>query len=130
MNVLARFSLRSGVPVYPLSRQSVLAVETFGRKTGKRRLTPMGYVVKEDRILVVSEHGTRADWYRNARASGSVRVLYRGRWRRGTMEAVDDDPGAVLALMRSRPIAAFNRALWHRPRVVELRFAGEHGPSR
>lgn len=128
--MLARFSLRTGVPIYPLSRQSVVAVETLGRKTGKKRLTPMGYVVKEDRVLVVSEHGTRADWYRNARAAGSVWVLYKGRWRRATIEAVDEDPGAVLALMRSRPIAVFNRALWHRPRVVELRFAGDDGPAR
>lgn len=85
----------------------------------------MGYVRKDGRILVVSERGTGADWYRNGRAAGSVRVHYAGRWRAATLEPTDEDPGGVLALMSSRTIAAFNRALWYRPRVVEIRFAAD-----
>ncbi|MEX2587859.1 MAG: nitroreductase/quinone reductase family protein [Actinomycetota bacterium] len=117
------------MPIYPFSRQSLLAMQTLGRKTGQPRLTPMGYVRLGDRVLVVAEHGTRADWYLNARAAGSVRVLYRGRWRTATVAATDDDPRTVLALMPSRTIAAFNRALWHRPRVVEIGFIEGSEPA-
>lgn len=83
----------------------------------------MGYVRKDGRILVVSERGAGADWYRNGRAAGSVRVFYEGRWQAATIEVTNEDPGRVLALMSSRTIAAFNRALWYRPRVVEIRLA-------
>lgn len=129
VNVLAIFSLTTGIPLYPLSRKSVVAIQTRGRKTGKLRLTPMGFVRKGDRILVVSEHGAEADWFRNARAGGSVQVLYGGKWFPATVRATDDPPREILALMPSRTLAAFNRLLWHRPRVVELRLRAGVEPT-
>lgn len=121
VNLLALFSLRTGMPIYPLGRRTLIAVETVGRRTGRRRITPMGFVHRDGRILVVSEHGTGADWYRNARAAGAARVQYRGRWAPATLVPTDLDPRETLGQMRSRSIAAFNRVLWHRPRVIEIR---------
>lgn len=85
----------------------------------------MGYVVRDGRLLVVSEHGTASDWYRNARAAGALDVHYRGEWRSATAQATDEDPGETLKLMPSRAVAMFNRLLWHRARVVQICFSGD-----
>jgi deazaflavin-dependent oxidoreductase (nitroreductase family) len=123
VNQIVLASLRSGIRLPSVSGKTVIAVATVGRKSGKRRVTPMGYVrVGDDRLWVVSEHGRRSDWYRNSKAAGSVQVLVDRKWRSATLELQpDEDPGAVLRRFASKAVAAANRALWYRPEVVELR---------
>lgn len=115
--------LRFNLPVPSFNAKSLIALSTVGRRSGKARVTPMGYVKVDDRaILVVSEHGSRSDWYRNARAAGSVEVLLEGKNRRATVRPVpEEDPAAVLRRMTSKSVAAANRALWSDPRVIEIR---------
>lgn len=115
--------LRFGLPVPSFNGKTLVAVSTVGRKSGKSRVTPMGYVKVDDRaILVVSEHGSRSDWYRNARAAGSVEVLLERKNRRATVRLMpEEDPAAVLSRMRSKSVAMANRALWSEPKVVEIR---------
>jgi deazaflavin-dependent oxidoreductase (nitroreductase family) len=126
VNKIVLASLRYGVPVPSVGPRSVIALETFGRKSGLRRVTPMGYVrIGPNRLWVVSEHGRRSDWYRNARHAGLVQVLVERSWRPATVELLpEENPAAVLRRFSSKAVALANRALWYRPEVVELRLDG------
>jgi deazaflavin-dependent oxidoreductase (nitroreductase family) len=115
--------LGSGLSIPPVSPKNLAVVATVGRRSGRPRATPMGYVrVDSDRLWVVSEHGSSSDWYRNAQAAGEVEVrLGRARFPATVRLLPAEDPGQILRRMRSRTIAMSNRALWHHPKVVELR---------
>jgi deazaflavin-dependent oxidoreductase (nitroreductase family) len=97
-------------------------METFGRRTGKRRLTPMGCLQEgAHRVLVVSEHGRGADWLRNALAASTVQVWMAGRPHRGRVKVVADaDPAEVLARMGNRLHTATIRLMAHEPCVVAI----------
>lgn len=126
VNPIVLFLIRSGIPIPGVGRNTVLSLSTVGRKTGRPRVTPMGYVrIDDDTVWVVSEHGARSDWYRNARKAGSVQVQAGGRTRRATVRLLpEEDPAAVLRRL-SPVVGLANRALWDRPAVVEIRFAGD-----
>ncbi len=81
-----------------MGRKTVLSLTTVGRKCGRPRVTPMGYVrIDADTVWVVSEHGSRSDWYRNARKAGTVQVKAGESSRTATVRVLpDEDPGAVL----------------------------------
>ena len=115
--------LASGLSIPPVSPKNLTVVATVGRRSGRPRATPMGYVrVDADRLWVVSEHGSGSDWYRNARAAGDVEVrLGTARYRATVHLLPAEDPGLVLRRLRSRTIALANRLLWYHPEVVELR---------
>ena len=127
VNQIVLASLRSGIRVPSVSAKTVIAVATVGRKSGKRRVTPMGYVrIDDDRLWVVSEHGRRSDWFRNSRAAGSVQVLVDRIWRPATVELLaHEEPKAVLQKFASKAVAAANRALWYKPEVVELHLTSQ-----
>ncbi|CAN5827077.1 hypothetical protein BH23ACT12_BH23ACT12_01090 [soil metagenome] len=126
VNPVVLLLIRSGIPLPGVGRQTVLSLATVGRKTGRPRLTPLGYVrIDDDTVWVVSERGARSDWYRNARKAGSVQVQAGEQARRASVRLlVDEDPAAVLRRM-SPVVALANRTLWDRPAVVEIRFDGE-----
>ncbi len=85
-------------------------LETRGRKTGRRRQTPVGNGLSGDTFWIVAEHGPKAGYVRNIAADPRVRVFVNGRWRTGTARALpDDDP-----LERQRSLSALNA------RVVRL----------
>ncbi len=46
----------------------VLVLTTRGRKSGKRRDTPIGYFRYKDTMHLISGWGTEANWYKNIRA--------------------------------------------------------------
>ncbi|MGQ0679103.1 MAG: nitroreductase family deazaflavin-dependent oxidoreductase [Actinomycetota bacterium] len=115
--------LRRGVPFPGINRKSMVVLTHTGRKSGIERHTPTGYIpVDETTIWVVSEHGRRSDWYRNARAAGSLGVLLDGRQRRASVRLLaGEDPAAALRRIPSGLVAFSNRALWSEPAVVEIR---------
>lgn len=113
--------LRLGLPAPPYTPKSALVMETVGRRTGKRRVTPMGYAREsDDSLLVVAEHGRRADWVRNALAAGTVRIWLGRQEHRGRITVLDDlAPEDVLA--RIGPIhGAVVRGLASEPRAVRI----------
>jgi deazaflavin-dependent oxidoreductase (nitroreductase family) len=58
-----------------IGRQPVLLLTTIGRRTGRRRTTPVQFVPWEDALLVVAANGGRKPppaWFGNLRASPAV----------------------------------------------------------
>ncbi len=72
-------------------------LETTGRKTGKRRRTPVGYGLVGKQFWIVAEHGEKAGYVRNIAGNPRVRLKLRSglraRWYSGTAHVLsDDDP--------------------------------------
>lgn len=68
-------------------------LETTGRRTGKRRRTPLADGVFDGRqLLLIAVHGEHSRFAHNIAADPRVRVKRRGRWRDGTatFQPVDD----------------------------------------
>jgi deazaflavin-dependent oxidoreductase (nitroreductase family) len=56
-------------------------LETNGRKTGRRRTTPLARgPVDGDVVWLISVHGRHAHWVRNLEAQPKVRIKLSGRW--------------------------------------------------
>lgn len=72
-------------------------LETIGRKTGKRRRTPVGNGRVGQQFWLVAEHGPQAGYVRNIAKNPRVRVKlregFRASWHTGTASLLrDDDP--------------------------------------
>jgi deazaflavin-dependent oxidoreductase (nitroreductase family) len=89
--------LRAGV-----GARSTALLETTGRRSGQRRLTPVTNGLDRDRFWIVTEHGMRANYVRNLLAEPRVRVKAGGRWRCGEAHLVEDDPHARLEKITER----------------------------
>ncbi len=81
MNRLVKSLLRMGLPVGPTTLLTVR-----GRKSGRPRTTPVGFLEHDGRRYVFGTFG-EVDWTRNLRASGEA-VVGRG-WRRKRVSAVE-----------------------------------------
>ena len=79
-------------------------LETRGRRSGRRRVVPVGNGLRDGVFWIVTEHGYHADYVRNILADPRVRVRVGGRWRNGRAQILaDDDPYARLRTLR-RPV--------------------------
>jgi len=68
-------------------------LETTGRRSGKRRLTPVGNGLDGNVFWLVSETGEGASYVANLRANPRARVKVRRRWYTGAASFVpEDDP--------------------------------------
>jgi deazaflavin-dependent oxidoreductase (nitroreductase family) len=91
-------------------------LETIGRKSGKRRRTPVGHGRVGDRFWIVAEHGTNSAYVRNMQSNPRVRVKLRdglrARWYSGTASVLpEDDPRERQRWLSSQlPTAAANAA--------------------
>ena len=81
-NEITKLALLVGIPRPPYTRANALIVETVGRRSGKRRRIPVGYLDDGGHIIVVVEDGLRAYWIRNALANDArLKIHFRGAWR-------------------------------------------------
>lgn len=119
-NAVTKLALLVGIPRPPYTRENALIVETVGRRSGKRRRIPVGYLDDGGRIIVVVEDGSGAQWVRNALANdGRLRIHLRGAWRPARLRMLDADPESCLRRM-NRLHAAFVRLEASTPGVVEI----------
>jgi len=119
-NAVTKLALLVGIPRPPYTRENALIVETVGRRSGKRRRIPVGYLDDGGHIIVVVEDGSRAQWVRNALENdGRLRVHLRGAWRLARLRILDADPDSYLSRM-NRVHAAFVRVESTTPAVVEI----------
>jgi deazaflavin-dependent oxidoreductase (nitroreductase family) len=102
--------VKAGVATGVLRGWAIL--ETTGRRSGRRRRTPVGNGLRGDTFWIVAEHGRRAGYVRNIQAEPRVRVNVRGRWRSGTAQLLpDDDPRERQRRIRRRLNAVAVRAM-------------------
>lgn len=73
-----------------------VVIETVGRRTGKRRRTPLARGPFDgDTTWLISVHGTHASWVKNLEESPRVRLRVNRRWRTGTASVERYDPEIV-----------------------------------
>ena len=76
-----------------LAGRTVALLETTGRKSGQKRVTPVGNGLRGDVFWIVTEHGWSSAYVKNIQADPHVRVKVGRRWRAGTAHILpDDDP--------------------------------------
>jgi deazaflavin-dependent oxidoreductase (nitroreductase family) len=98
-NPLPRLLLRAG-----LAPRHFALLETTGRKSGRRRQTPVGGAQLGPSFWIVSEHGTSSAYVKNLVSDSAVRVKVRRTWRSGRATVVPEDD----AFARHRQIVAAN----------------------
>ena len=115
VNRLAKAAVQLGVaPNYAV-------LETVGRRSGRRRRTPLGNGLAGNTFWIVAAHGRRSDYVRNLEANSRVRVCVGGRWRTGTARLVpDDDPRRRLETIGSALSRATVRALATEPLTIRV----------
>ena len=69
----------------------VVLVETKGRRSGRKRRTPVGMHLEGDTGWVISEQGRHASYVRNLETDPKVRVCIGRRWHDAHAEVVPDD---------------------------------------
>jgi deazaflavin-dependent oxidoreductase (nitroreductase family) len=77
-----------------------LLLRTRGRRTGRLREAPLGYVIRDGAVYCVAGYGTGTPWYLNLVADPSVDVILPARRFRGRAEPVTD-PAEWLASYRA-----------------------------
>jgi deazaflavin-dependent oxidoreductase (nitroreductase family) len=68
----------------------VMVLRTRGRRSGRIREAPLGYVIRDGAIYCVAGYGTSTPWYRNLLAHPDVEVLLPTRRLLGRAEPVTD----------------------------------------
>lgn len=66
-------------------------VETTGRRTGLRRLTPVTIAAQGRVVWLVAEHGRRCGYVQNISAQPRVRLNIGRRWHQGRATLLPDD---------------------------------------
>jgi deazaflavin-dependent oxidoreductase (nitroreductase family) len=99
MLLLWRLGLGKWINCWPDVGGRILVLAHIGRKTGKRRLTPLNYAMVDGEVYITAGFGAVADWYRNIRAHPAIEVWLPEGWWAGTAEEVTD-PDQRLLLLR------------------------------
>jgi len=79
---------------------SLMVLRTRGRRSGRWRDAPLGYVIRDGCVYCCAGFGRRTHWLRNLEADPRVELLLPGRCLSGQAEEVLD-PDEVDAAMRS-----------------------------
>jgi len=115
-NPLLRFVLSS--PLHrPLSR-SLLVLSYIGRRSGRRRATPVQYAHFGDDLALVAARASHKSWWRNFRDPAPVVITLRGRRDRAVAEVLRGD-------QRNAGLSAF---LTRYPRAPRGRLRGYSRP--
>jgi deazaflavin-dependent oxidoreductase (nitroreductase family) len=74
----------------PIIGRIILLLTTTGRKSGKRRITPVQYEEMDGILYIGSARGPKADWVRNIAADPHVEVRVKKQHFRGMGELIAD----------------------------------------
>ena len=74
----------------PVIGRIILLLTTTGRKTGRKRITPLQYEEIDGRYFLGAARGLQADWVRNIQANPQVEVCVKNRRFSGAAEVVTD----------------------------------------
>jgi deazaflavin-dependent oxidoreductase (nitroreductase family) len=100
-NPLLRFVLSSRLQT-PLSR-SLLVLSYIGRRSGRRRATPVQYARFGHDLALVAARASHKSWWRNFRDPAPVTITLSGRRERGVAELLrGHERNAGLSAFRAR----------------------------
>lgn len=90
MLLLWRLGLGRWLNLWPSVGGRIMVITHTGRRSGKRRRTPVNYALVNDEIYCLAGFGKECDWFRNILANPQVEVwLPDGRWA-GEAEDISD----------------------------------------
>lgn len=92
MLLMWRIGLGPSMSAWPTVGGRIMVLTHTGRKSGKRRRTPLNYAEVDGDIYVVAGFGVIADWYRNIRANPNVEIWLPSGWWAGVAEEATDAP--------------------------------------
>lgn len=99
----------------------ILLLTTTGRKSGKKRVTPLQYELIGSDYYLGSARGLQADWVRNIQSNPHVDIRVGGKYIQGIAEIVTDT---------SRFADFLEVRLERHPRMIGLIMEKAHGLSR
>jgi deazaflavin-dependent oxidoreductase (nitroreductase family) len=105
----------------PLIGRLILLLTTTGRRSGKKRVTPLQYEMIGNDYYVGAARGTKADWVRNIQIDPQVEVRVGAKHFQGTAEVVTD-PSKFADFLEIR--------LERHPRMIGLIMEKAHGLPR
>ena len=79
----------------------ILLLTTYGRRTGRPRVTPLLYAIKGEAIVIASARGESADWLANIAANPRVRVQLGRRRFEGTAQ-ISREPEEIADFLQSQ----------------------------
>jgi deazaflavin-dependent oxidoreductase (nitroreductase family) len=110
-----------GLGLGPLVGKLILLLTTTGRKSGKKRVTPLQYEEIDGLYYLGAARGLQADWIRNIQACPEVEIRVGTRYFQGLAEVVTD-PAQFADFMEVR--------LERHPRMIGLLMEKAHGLPR
>jgi deazaflavin-dependent oxidoreductase (nitroreductase family) len=105
MLLMWRLGLGSWLNFWPDVGGRIMVITHTGRKTGRKRRTPVNYAIVEDELYCTAGFGPMSDWYRNLKAHSQVEVWLPEGWWTGVAEEITD-PQWRLPLLRQVLIAS------------------------
>lgn len=91
MVLLWRLGLGAWCNAWPTVGGRILVLAHTGRKTGRRRLTPINYAIVNGELYGLAGFGETSDWYRNVKAKPQIELWLPDGWWAGTVEDVSED---------------------------------------
>jgi deazaflavin-dependent oxidoreductase (nitroreductase family) len=88
MVMMWRLGLGAWINVWPEVSGRIMVIRHTGRKTGRRRYTPVNYTIADGEIYCTAGFGSVSDWYRNILAHPEVEVWLPDGWWVGVAEEV------------------------------------------
>lgn len=105
----------------PVFGRLVLLLTTTGRKSGKRRVTPLQYEELDGKIYVTAAYGLKADWVRNILADPCVEARIKQRRFQGKALVITD-PERIADMLELR--------LKRHPRMIGMILRMERLPAK
>ena len=92
MLLMWRLGLGPWINLWPKVGGRILVIAHQGRKTGRRRYTPVNYALVDGEIYCTVGFGVVSDWYRNLAVNPNVEVWLPDGWWAGVVEDISDSP--------------------------------------
>jgi deazaflavin-dependent oxidoreductase (nitroreductase family) len=92
MLLMWRLGLGPWINLWPKVGGRILVIAHRGRKTGRRRYTPVNYAIADGEIYCTVGFGVVSDWYRNLAVNPNIEVWLPDGWWAGVVEDISDSP--------------------------------------
>jgi len=92
MLLMWRLGLGPWINLWPKVGGRILVIAHQGRKTSRRRYTPVNYALVDGEIYCTVGFGVVSDWYRNLAVNPDIEVWLPDGWWAGVVEDISDSP--------------------------------------